>query len=112
MKTELTTKHFKTLRNLAENGFIVHNAHNSEEWLTDMEEEWIFLGIGRTSDWKNAQGVSYDEEIEFPGDNDSTDIYPGYFQKNADVLNPVGCYGGWENDFETIGDSIRYKNTY
>lgn len=103
----------KKLKVIAETGFIAHNLHTGEEWLVCKDwEEWIYLGVGRTSDWENAEGVSYEEEIEFPGDNASTDIYPGYFQKNVDTLNPVNEFEGWEKHFEKIGDNYRYKNTY
>lgn len=104
--------HIETLRSLAENGFIVHNAYNGEEWLTDMEENWIFLGIGNTSDWEDAEGVQYEEEVSFPGDNATVDVYPGYFQKNKDVSNPVDEHEGWEEDFVLDEDNIRIRNPY
>lgn len=98
----------KRLQKIAKSGFIAHNLRTGEEWLVCEDwEEWIYLRVGRTSDWESADNVSQSEEINFPDG-----VEAGYFQKNTDTLNPVNEFEGWEKHFEKIGDNYRYRITY
>lgn len=108
-----TVQYGTLLHEMAEKGYIVHNMHTGEEWLTDQEfENWIFLGVGQTSHWEDVEGVEQDDEIEFPGDNASIDIHPGYYMKNSNTLNPVNEFPGWEDGFEKTETGYRCKNPY
>ena len=96
----------KRLKTIAKTGFIAHNEHTGEEWLVCKDwETWIYLGVGRTSDWSRD---TYNADLEFyDGD------VGGYYMNARDVANPVDEFEGWENDFEALeGGGYRYIHTY
>ena len=95
----------KKLKKIARLGFIAHNDRTGEEWLVCKDwEMWIYLGVGRTSDWPRD---TYNSDLEFPDGH-----VGGYCMNARDVGNPVDEFEGWENDFEILDNRYRYLHTY
>lgn len=95
----------KKLKKIARLGFIAHNDRTGEEWLVCKNwETWIYLGVGRGSNWVRD---SYNEDLEFP-DGD----VGGYYINARDAETPIDECDGWENDFEILDNRYRYLHTY
>ncbi|MBW2962322.1 hypothetical protein [Mesonia aestuariivivens] len=99
------------LRNLINNGYIVHDPQTGEEWLTNMDDLYIMTYTnGDTSEWNTEEakesGVEYDAEGYVPSEVQAGYVKKEiYYQKNQEVNNPCALY-----EFEVTDEMIRCNN--
>lgn len=103
-------KAIDNLKNALTNGHIIHVAYNGDEFLRyeiDGEYYYSYVGTGSVSDWKDAEGVTFEENGDYPdcvGGISHSDLY---VQPNTEVSNPIEFdLDEWEIISET---AFRYK---
>lgn len=107
------TKNIQNLRNAVANGDIIHVQNTGDEFLrykVGDEFRYSYIGTGYASDWKDAEGVTVEENGEYPDCVGGMSISDLYTQPNKDVPNPLDGDEGWEDDWEIISETtFRYK---
>lgn len=102
----------KNFMSAVKDGDIIHVEYTGDEFLRykiNDQYHYSYIYNGPVSNWKGQEGVTLEENGEYPDSVGGLGESNLYVQPNNEVHSPLDEFEGWENDWEIMSETAFRK---